>query len=70
MPPDQKHTKQTAGRLGGKATFEKYGREHMQDIGAQGAMTTWTRYIKVPYKQTQYALIDRETGKIVKILDQ
>lgn len=70
MPPDKKHTKKTAGRLGGLATLEKYGREHFQDIGAQGAQTTWTRYIKMPYGQTQYCLIDRETGKIVKILDQ
>jgi hypothetical protein len=62
--------KQQAGSKGGKTTFQKYGRNHMQDIGARGAMTTWTRYVKVPYGQTQYALVDRLTGKTIRILDQ
>jgi general stress protein YciG len=59
-----KHTKQTAGQIGGRATVAKYGRQHMQDIGAKGAQATWTRYQLMPYGQTEYAMTERATGKI------
>jgi hypothetical protein len=36
----------------------------MQDIGAKGALTTWTRYQLMPYGQTEYAMTERATGKI------
>ena len=62
-------TKQDAGKLGGLATFKKYGREHMSNIGTNGATTTWTRYSKKPYGLTQYALVERATNKIVRILN-
>jgi general stress protein YciG len=65
---NDKHTKQTAGQLGGRATFARYGRNHMQDIGAKGALTTWTRYQLMPYSQTEYALVQRATGKIIRIV--
>ena len=62
-------TKSQAGRLGGLATFKKYGKEHMSDIGTRGAETTWTRYSKSPYGLTQYALTERATGKIIRIMN-
>jgi hypothetical protein len=63
-----KHTKQTAGQIGGRVTFAKYGRNHMQNIGAKGAMVTWTRYQLMPYGQTEYAMTERATGKIIRII--
>lgn len=62
-------TKSQAGQLGGLSTFRKHGRAHMQTIGAQGAKVTWTRYSKKPYGMTQYMLVERETGKIIRILN-
>lgn len=29
------------GRLGGRATVKKYGREHMSEIGEEGAKSRW-----------------------------
>jgi hypothetical protein len=63
-----KHTKQTAGQIGGRATVAKYGQEHMQNIGAKGAQVTWTRYQLMPYGQTAYAMTERATGKIIRII--
>ena len=62
-------TKAQAGRLGGIATLRKYGRNYMQKIGTNGAKTTWTRYRKVAYGMTQYALVRNADDKIMRILD-
>lgn len=59
--------KRQAGSKGGRATFTKYGRNHMQDIGAKGALVTWTRYTLKPVGQTEYAMVERATGKIKTI---
>jgi general stress protein YciG len=63
-----KHTKQTAGSIGGKATLERHGRSHMQTIGRKGAAVTWTRYQLSPVGLTEYAMVERATGKIVRII--
>ncbi len=60
-------TKQQAGSKGGQATFTKYGKSHMQTIGKRGAAVTWTRYELRPVNQSQYAMVHRETNKIVSI---
>ena len=62
-----KHTKKSAGQLGGKATVQKHGKEHMQRIGKRGAEVTWSRYSLKPYRTSQYAMVSRETGEIVAI---
>ena len=62
-----KHTKQTAGSKGGHATVAKHGIEHMQKIGARGAATTWSRYTLKPVNESQYAMVHRETNKIISI---
>ena len=59
--------KQQAGSKGGRATVERHGREHMQQIGRRGAEVTWTRYSLSPYGLTQYAMVERATGKIKTI---
>lgn len=58
-------TKREAGSKGGITTARRYGPEYMREIGKRGAATTWTRYYLAPIGQTQYALVERETGKIV-----
>jgi general stress protein YciG len=60
-------TKQQAGSKGGRATFQKHGREHFQQIGKRGAATTWTRYFLAPIGQTEYAMVERSTNKIICI---
>lgn len=62
-------TKQQAGQLGGLSTFRKHGREHMSNIGTQGAKVTWARYDKVPYGMTQYALVRKSDRQIIRILN-
>ena len=60
-------TRQQAGSKGGRATVSKHGREHMQQIGRRGAVVTWTRYTLKPVNQSQYAMVERETGRIKAI---
>jgi hypothetical protein len=60
-------TKQQAGSKGGRATVAKYGRAHMAKIGKAGAKTTWTRYTLKPVNESQYAMVERETNRIVSI---
>jgi general stress protein YciG len=64
MSMDEKHTKQSAGQLGGKATVQKHGKEHMSEIGKRGAQVTWSRYSLKPVGTSQYAMVYRETGAI------
>jgi len=60
-------TKQQAGRIGGRATMAKHGREHFQKIGKQGAAVTWERYYLAPVNESQYAMVDRQTNIIKAI---
>lgn len=59
--------KQQAGSKGGRATVTRHGREHMQKIGKIGAAVTWKRYRLTPWKQSQYAMVNRETNVIKAI---
>ena len=59
-----KHTKQSAGQIGGRATVAKHGRQHMQQIGKEGARVTWERHSMKPINQSQYAMVRRSDGKI------
>lgn len=61
-------TKSQAGQLGGLSTLKKHGKEHMRTIGKQGAAVTWNRYWKIPIRQTEYALVRKSDGIIVRIL--
>lgn len=56
--------KRIAGRKGGKTTFEKYGRDHMQFIGRAGADVMHMRYKLEPIGQNDFALVHRKTGVI------
>lgn len=56
-----------AGRKGGRATLKKHGRDHYRRIGRKGAESTWQRYSLRPYKTSQFAMVDRESGEIKAI---
>lgn len=57
--------KSEAGRKGGLKTLEKYGREYLSEIGRRGAAALWEKYQLVPVNMTEFAIVDRKTGKIV-----
>jgi hypothetical protein len=59
-----KHTKQSAGQIGGRATVARHGRSHMQQIGAAGARATWTKYRLVPVGQSGWAMVYKQTGEV------
>jgi hypothetical protein len=59
-----KHTKQTAGQIGGRSTLARHGIEHMQRIGRVGARVTWTRYHLAPIGQSGWAMVSRETNEV------
>jgi general stress protein YciG len=65
----EKMTKSQAGRLGGTSTFQKYGREHMQKIGKLGGEKTRSLYTLKPYGQYQWAMVKRDTGVIIAIIE-
>jgi hypothetical protein len=59
--------KKQAGALGGRKTYQKYGRRHFQALGEKGAMVTWGRYSLKPIGQSQYAMVNNTTGEIICI---
>ena len=60
-------TRAEAGRLGGRATVKKHGKEHMATIGKLGAKVTWTKYKMLPVSTSQYAMVEIATNQIVAI---
>ena len=59
-------SKREAGRMGGRATAAKYGREHMQKIGREGARVLWSRYFLHPWGPVHWALVRREDFGVVR----
>ena len=59
--------KRQAGRLGGLATVQKYGHEHMSKIGKKGAKVLYERYALRPYELNKFALVSRQDGEIKAI---
>jgi hypothetical protein len=62
--------KRQAGSKGGRVTVSRHGAEHMRTIGKRGAAVTWQRYQLSPIGLTEYAMVERATGKIVKIISR
>ena len=60
-------TKSEAGRKGGRATVQKYGRSYMREIGRKGAETFWRRYRVLPVGVSQYGLVEKDSGKLLTI---
>jgi hypothetical protein len=56
-----------AGRLGGLATYSKYGIEHYRIIGRKGAKVFWSRYTLRPVDVAAFAIIRRDTGECVAL---
>jgi len=59
-----KHTKQSAGRLGGQATVARHGPGHMAKIGRKGAQALHDRYNLTPFGIGDFALVNKETGQV------
>lgn len=60
-----KHTKQSAGKLGGLATLARHGPDHMRAIGKRGAVAFWKRYTLRPVGTSQFAITNRETKEVI-----
>lgn len=56
-----KMSKSEAGRLGGLATYKKYGNGYMSMIGKRGAEKFHQKYRILPYRTSQYAIVCKET---------
>jgi hypothetical protein len=65
IPSQQKHSKESAGRLGGLATLERHGRGHFADIGQAGAAAFWNKYRLAPSGGSDFAIVDRASGRVV-----
>jgi general stress protein YciG len=59
--------KRECGRRGGRATFARHGRAHMQTIGRRGAATFWRRYHLAPVGIAAFAIVRRDTGAPVAL---
>ena len=57
------------GTAGGKAVVQKYGVDYMRSIGRKGAIAFWTKYKLVPVYTRRFAIVNRETGKIIGYRD-
>lgn len=64
---NQKHTKRTAGQIGGRATLARYGPDHMRTIGRRGAATFWRRYSLAPVGLSDFAIVRRETNEVISV---
>lgn len=58
-------TRKQAGRLGGLATAQKYGRNYMSRIGKRGAETFWRLYKLTPVGLSYFAIVRREDGIVI-----
>lgn len=58
-------TKSQAGRLGGRKTFERHGKNHMAKIGKRGQRTFKRRYRWEPAGTSGWVLLCRKTGRVI-----
>jgi general stress protein YciG len=61
--------KKQAGQIGGRATFARHGKQHMQTIGRAGAKVTWTRYKLAPVGGTGWVMVDRQSGEMKAVIN-
>jgi hypothetical protein len=63
-----KHTKKTAGALGGQSTLARYGHLHFANIGRRGAAEFHRRYKLEPFALNDFRIVRRDTGETVSFL--
>lgn len=56
-------------RKAGKALVAKYGVDYMRAIGRRGAARFYQLYHWSPIAQSQFALVERATGKVIAFSD-
>lgn len=54
--------KADAGRCGGKATVEKYGKEYMRELAKRGAKAFHEKYRLQKLSTSDFAIVERATG--------
>lgn len=54
---DSKHS-----LINGRELLETHGRHVLAYYGHRGALSTWSKYKLVPYHESYFLMIDRETG--------
>jgi general stress protein YciG len=57
-----------AGRRGGIATREKYGKDHFRKIGKLGGDSMHATYAMVPVSQNDFALVHREKRTVKAVI--
>lgn len=65
---NSRNKKARAGRLGGLATVQRYGRAHMASIDRRGAEGLWKRYELRPAGTSDFALVRKSDGAVVAFL--
>jgi hypothetical protein len=69
MIKTQQHAnKVKAGRAGGLRTLEKYGREHLSQIGKKGAAVFHKRYRFEAVDLNDFAIVRRDTREVIAFL--
>lgn len=58
-------TRAQAGALGGKATVQRHGKDHMRTIGRMGAIAFHAKYRLDPVNMDDFAIVERETGRVL-----
>lgn len=53
------------GKQGGIALVKKRGKDYMRGLGRRGARAFWSKYRMMPVGTSSFAIVDRETDKIV-----
>jgi hypothetical protein len=56
-------TKAQCGSLGGKATVAKHGKKYMAELAWKGAIAMHTKYKLVKLGTSDFAIVNRETGR-------
>lgn len=69
MSAEKDPKKVAAGRKGGLATFKKYGRDHMREVGRLGAMAFWDKYRVTPLGTSDFAIYNKSTGEFVNTMN-
>jgi hypothetical protein len=57
-----------AARNGGLALLLRYGPAHFAELGRKGAAVFHKKYRLQPINTSDFAIVDRETGKIINTI--
>lgn len=67
---DKRMNRADISSLGGQAVYKKYGSEYMSQLGRKGAIAFWKKYTVQPVQLTRFAIVERATGRVVRIMNE